>query len=411
MKFFLTLALCALTLPIWGQTTIFQQNFNSSTTLSDYFSSTPSSSQFNMLRSSGSGTTVTITNNKLQISKISTNSGGFARATDFSPTPTIVAISFKLAVPSASMADANVAYLYIGNNFLNDLGFEANADTYARLSFNTTNTNGEFIIRDITNTTNSLTFTGEKHLKWVLNNSGSAINYISPNNTTESLANDKADLWVEGTLIFNDVNVQTSSANLTDIKFLVWASPATFTMDDLVIQEGSINLPVELTQFTSKPTNTSITLYWKTASETQNDHFDIEHSTTGSDFKKIGFVKGNGTTPTGASYKYTHETPSVGNNFYRLKQVDVDEKYEYSKIIEIPFGNKTFSISPSLTDDFIQLTTSDEEGKTYILFNFQGQILGKGYFQGTKRLDVSSLPNGIYFIKTPQTPPLKFVKN
>ena len=99
---------------------------------------------------------------------------------------------------------------------------------------------------------------------------------------------------------------------------------------------GLVNpLPVELVSFTAKVDENVVELDWVTASEVNNDYFDIERSTDGLKFETIGQLPGMGTSNIKNSYKFYDESPVFGIVYYRLRQVDYDRKFEYSKIISI----------------------------------------------------------------------------
>lgn len=199
-----------------GQVVYFSQNFNSSSTVSHYVSTTPSTGQFNSISSSGAGTVVSITNSKLQFARTG-NAGSFSRTTNFSPVPAVVVYSFKLSVTGNSAAQTTAAVFQVGSGFGTANSAESNAITYARLGVNFTATAGRFSIRDITNSTSSSEFDGEQTLTWVLNNSSENISYHSPDGTNHSLASDKADLWVGTTQVWNDVNIQTTTQTISNL--------------------------------------------------------------------------------------------------------------------------------------------------------------------------------------------------
>lgn len=84
------------------------------------------------------------------------------------------------------------------------------------------------------------------------------------------------------------------------------------------------SLPVELTSFDAVDgEDCSIELTWKTASESNNAYFNIERSTDGVNYEIIGTVQGNGNSSTANVYTFTDRSPSL-DNYYRLKQVDLD---------------------------------------------------------------------------------------
>ena len=94
-------------------------------------------------------------------------------------------------------------------------------------------------------------------------------------------------------------------------------------------------LPISLTSFTAALKNKQGILNWVTASETNNKGFDVESSADGKSFQQLGFVTGYGTSTQQQLYKYTDAQLSIGKNFYRLKQIDVDGKYAYSNVVEV----------------------------------------------------------------------------
>ena len=98
---------------------------------------------------------------------------------------------------------------------------------------------------------------------------------------------------------------------------------------------ASSNLPVELVYFKGKTTDQGNHLTWQTASELNNEGFEIERSTTGLDWQAIGFVKGSGTTQSAQDYTFMDTELFSGTSYYRLKQVDFDGRYEYSRVVGV----------------------------------------------------------------------------
>ncbi|MBA3972221.1 MAG: hypothetical protein H0X46_08780, partial [Bacteroidetes bacterium] len=102
-------------------------------------------------------------------------------------------------------------------------------------------------------------------------------------------------------------------------------------------------LPIELLSFTGYSASNGNQLTWSTATEINNDYFDIERSSNGADFSKIGTLDGNGNSITTIVYNFTDATPLTGINYYRLKQVDYNGSFSYSNMISI---NGTFFENP-----------------------------------------------------------------
>jgi len=90
-------------------------------------------------------------------------------------------------------------------------------------------------------------------------------------------------------------------------------------------------LPVELTSFNARIAGSMVSLTWATATEKNNYGFDVERRYTNGTWKKIGFIAGAGTVNTPQAYSYTDKSPMAGSVAYRLKQVDRDGAFEYSK--------------------------------------------------------------------------------
>ncbi|WP_242926815.1 T9SS type A sorting domain-containing protein [Pontibacter vulgaris] len=117
----------------------------------------------------------------------------------------------------------------------------------------------------------------------------------------------------------------TTSDNLYNTGF------NTITCDDQPI----VPLPVELVSFKGKVTESGIELNWSTASEKDNDRFEIEKSSNGKNFNTIGQVNGAGNSTTAKRYNFTDTKADAGTNYYRLKQIDTNGTSEYSKIIAV----------------------------------------------------------------------------
>lgn len=93
-------------------------------------------------------------------------------------------------------------------------------------------------------------------------------------------------------------------------------------------------LPVVLTAFTGQTTTAGNVLRWNTASEANNDHFEIERSANGQDFVQIGRTAGAGTTASTHSYQFT-DVAQATTSYYRLRQVDFDGTFSYSPVVTL----------------------------------------------------------------------------
>jgi len=107
-------------------------------------------------------------------------------------------------------------------------------------------------------------------------------------------------------------------------------------------------LPVSYFSLTATPETKRVRLNWRTSSEINNHHFNVERSTNGSTFIKIGEAAGNGTTTIPHDYIFYDNAPLKGRSFYRLQQVDINSKFKYSDIVAVKYGDKArFEIFPN----------------------------------------------------------------
>jgi hypothetical protein len=111
------------------------------------------------------------------------------------------------------------------------------------------------------------------------------------------------------------------------------------TCPTTIVLGGVSPLPITLHHFTATPKSNTTHLHWRTATELNNDYMAVEHSTDGRRYSEIGRVLGAGTTQQPQDYRFLHEAPAPGINYYRLRQVDYDGQYEYHGPVTARFGN------------------------------------------------------------------------
>ncbi|MBL7816220.1 MAG: T9SS type A sorting domain-containing protein [Saprospiraceae bacterium] len=183
---------------------------------------------------------------------------------------------------------------------------------------------------------------------------------------------------------------------------------------------GQAALPVELLSFSGKNTEGGNLLTWETASEVNNKGFEVEKSSDGLRFEKVGFVAGNNKAST---YQFLDnltsarvETSPTFLTYYRLRQIDNDGKEILSKVISIQNKGAKGSLAvypnPVSTHLTIEGIARDEatEGPDFQIFNLLGQQVLTGKTpSGGRGLDVSALPQGSYVLKV-GAEQVKFVK-
>jgi len=148
--------------------------------------------------------------------------------------------------------------------------------------------------------------------------------------------------------------------------------------------------------------NTSI-LDWATTAENNNRGFYIERSSDSRNFNEIGFVPGAGTSSKLNNYLFKDPMPVTGENFYRLRQVDFDGKFNYSAIQVTHFNRSKVNVYPTSFTSMINLKTGGEVG-TFTVRDVVGRSLKKVEVNGENliTINVDALPPGIYFWKLNQ---------
>ena len=178
---------------------------------------------------------------------------------------------------------------------------------------------------------------------------------VSPNENTEDVLGDG---WTE------TMNVVAGDSYIIVVD--EWSANAGSGYDLSFGGTASLDctiLPIELTEFNVEylPEVDEVALNWITASERDNDRFEVERSTDGVNFEVIRTVKGAGTTNYETQYYVIDAEPFVGVNYYRLNQFDIDGNSEYSEVRTV-----------NILDDFydmLSLFPNPTTGKTEVIFN------------------------------------------
>lgn len=147
-----------------------------------------------------------------------------------------------------------------------------------------------------------------------------------------------------------------------------------------VIGESGAPTPVKMTSFTATLLNRNQALLnWATASEIDNDYFEIQRSFDGVRFESRGKVNGNGTTNASNNYQYNDVTNAAPVVYYRLKIVDFDGKYTFSKVIALKTnGNlsvEKFGVYPNpfVSNIKISLNSLTDNNATVRVLSFDGK--------------------------------------
>jgi hypothetical protein len=197
-------------------------------------------------------------------------------------------------------------------------------------------------------------------------------------------------------------NINVKATSLSGVTLCSTASSSAVTMDvDLV-------LPVQLLEFKGKRETAAVLLNWVTESEVNFSHYEIERSSNGASFYKIGEKRATRATER-TSYSYRDMQPLKGVSYYRLRMVDIDGKYTFSNVIALnsngtsitlnairpnPFYN-SIAVSLSLEQkQLVKLRLVDAGGRNVRAQTLNGSI-------GSNEVnfsDLANLPSGIYML-------------
>ena len=203
------------------------------------------------------------------------------------------------------------------------------------------------------------------------------------------------------------VVVNTASTGTVTSETIIGFSTQDFTLG--ATSEDA--LPVEMLYFQGMEDKGTVYLDWATATEIDNDHFEVQRSQDGRDWEVIGVVGGAGTTVEKQTYTFADTRPYVGNSYYRLRQVDYDGKFAYTELIliSVKLEAVSFNVYPNpVMDQFTVDIKGINAGEIapYSIISLQGAFIGQGELvtdeAGRINQEISlgiNQPAGIYILR------------
>jgi hypothetical protein len=188
-----------------------------------------------------------------------------------------------------------------------------------------------------------------------------------------------------------------------------------FLTSDVTIGATQASLPVEITSFLATPNRLSAVLKWSTSTEVDNSGFDVERRSASQSqtntWSKIGFVPGAGTSTALQNYTYMDNDVRAGLYEYRLKQIDRNGSFKYSRTMQVEIGRapKVFALGSNYPNPFnpsttIEFSVQSDGNATLKIYNvlgqevatlFDGQAVAGTLNKAT--FDASRLSSGVYF--------------
>ncbi|WP_171036480.1 T9SS type A sorting domain-containing protein [Dyadobacter sediminis] len=161
-------------------------------------------------------------------------------------------------------------------------------------------------------------------------------------------------------------------------------------------------LPVTIVRFDAEKESGSILLNWKVADEINIAKYVAEHSNDGKTFYPISET----TAMNNTFYSATHRNPANGINYYRLKSVETDDQYAYSKVIAVHFSNPSetaFFPNPAVNQLNVRITPDliGHSGRIKVVATNGKEVISKriAEMKETETVDLVNVPNGIYVIQ------------
>ena len=251
---FLSLAMC-FCISLSAQ--IFNQDFNASTVLSQYVSSSPNSGQFEAMSPDGASLATTISNGVLRFNR--TGAAGIYAYRNFtlSTNPTFVQLKFDFEGSNfQSGTQTPVFSIFVGNAFTSTSS-GSTSNFASRIGVLAQPTAGEFKIGTIDNidgAPSSGAFTGKQTITFIINNSGEDKSYTAPDGSVETVANGKMDAWVGLTKGINEFSLKNTDAKGVISGFKIQATSASgngiFDFDNIEFKELSGITPPPPTDLT-----------------------------------------------------------------------------------------------------------------------------------------------------------------
>ncbi|MET0635036.1 MAG: T9SS type A sorting domain-containing protein [Chitinophagaceae bacterium] len=186
--------------------------------------------------------------------------------------------------------------------------------------------------------------------------------------------------------------------------YLMMADGLSNTKANFTLTMVGTALPLQFLDFTAIKKGSSVQLDWLTVAEINNEFFEIETSKDGSSFYKIGMVVSNGDNNNQQSYTFSDPAPTTGQNYYRIRQVDRDGRFTYSKIVSVDWSPaSSIMLYPNPATDKIFLLLSKPTGSLIVsVYSVNGILLHRESAASVTRqysIDLRAYASGVYLIE------------
>lgn len=172
----------------------------------------------------------------------------------------------------------------------------------------------------------------------------------------------------------------------------------TYNSNSVIANKTGGTLPAVWGEFSGVASGNETRLNWTTLQEENTDYFEIQFSDNGANFYAIGTQAAQGSSSATTGYAYTHQSAANSVRYYRLKLVDKDGKYEFSKIITIKTRsqNNFVQVQQNVIAGDLQLTAFDND-LNGVVTTMDGVVVWKGRInKGYQSVNAGNWATGIY---------------
>lgn len=179
----------------------------------------------------------------------------------------------------------------------------------------------------------------------------------------------------------------------------MWVATST-SGTDWIMTSGAASLPVKWKSFTVRTVEDGNALRWETSSEVNNAGFEVERSTDGRTFQAIGKVAAHADGTDGAVYTFLDGGFSGAVNFYRLKRVDQDGRYDYSQVVKTQ-NRPVFTLFPNPAGAVVRVNglPAGAGQLGYTITHMDGRVVQSGMLAADRSIDVAGLARGTYLLR------------
>ncbi|MBK6831172.1 MAG: M36 family metallopeptidase [Flavobacteriales bacterium] len=196
------------------------------------------------------------------------------------------------------------------------------------------------------------------------------------------------------------IDVSAYNGQIVQIRFVAINAYGNWFYMDNVQLTGTSTLPVELLDLSATPVSDGISVDWITASEENSDRFEVEHSTDGQRWSRIGTLTAAGNSFTTTSYAFLDRTPATGTNYYRLFMVDRDATAEHSPIVAAEWKKTGMRCYPNPSDGSLWIDAPQDA--TIDVFDALGRNVSFSTLfaqDGLRRIALTSAVAGVHLVR------------